>query len=73
MMTTSMYNHFKNNKCGILDPTNYKATSWYKQVVKDEVYGYAGATGECSIRVLYNLLNRWRVVSLKRYKLCSDT
>ena len=42
--TTSMYSHFKNNKCGILDPTNYKATSWYKQVVKDEVYNYAGAS-----------------------------
>lgn len=39
-----MYNHFKKNKCGILDPTNYNATSWYKKVVKEEVFDYASAS-----------------------------
>ena len=40
----TMYNQFKKNKCGILDPTNYNATSWYKKVVKEEVFDYASAS-----------------------------
>jgi len=40
----TMHNQFKKNKCGILDPTNYNATSWYKKVVKEEVFDYASAS-----------------------------
>lgn len=40
----TMYNQFKKNKCGILDPSNYNATSWYKKVVKEEVFDYASAS-----------------------------
>ncbi len=41
---TTMYNQFKRTKCGILDPTNFHATSWFKQVVREEVFGHAGAS-----------------------------
>ena len=41
---TMMYNQFKRTKCGILDPTNFHASSWFKQVVREEVFGHAGAS-----------------------------
>ncbi len=41
---TTMYNQFKRTKCGILDPTNFHATSWFKQAVREEVFGHAGAS-----------------------------
>lgn len=39
-----MYNQLKRAKCGILDPTNFSATSWFKKAVKEEVFGFAGAS-----------------------------
>jgi len=42
--TAAMYNMFQQSKCGILDPTNPTAASWYKHVVKEEVMEYAGAS-----------------------------
>lgn len=41
---TMMYNQFKRTKCGILDLTNFNATSWFKQAVREEVFSYAGAS-----------------------------
>jgi alpha-glucosidase (family GH31 glycosyl hydrolase) len=40
----TMYNMFQRSKCGILDPSNPTAASWYKHVVKEEVIEYAGAS-----------------------------
>ena len=40
----SMYEHFKKTNCGMLDFTNYSATSWYKSVLKEEVLDGAGAS-----------------------------
>jgi alpha-glucosidase (family GH31 glycosyl hydrolase) len=41
---TVMYNQFKRTKCGILDPTNFNATSWFKKAVREEVFSFAGAS-----------------------------
>lgn len=41
---TTMYNQFKRTKCGILDPTNFNAMSWFKQTMREEVFGHAGAS-----------------------------
>ena len=42
--TMMMYNQFKRTKCGILDPTNFHATSWIKQALREEVFDRAGAS-----------------------------
>ncbi|KAL7533791.1 hypothetical protein ACHAXR_007145 [Thalassiosira sp. AJA248-18] len=34
----------KKTNCGMLDFTNYNASSWFKQVLKEEVLGYAAAS-----------------------------
>ena len=42
--TLKMYNNFKRSKCGTLDPTNHGATSWFKNVVREEIFEYASAS-----------------------------
>ncbi|KAL3821876.1 hypothetical protein ACHAXA_002868 [Cyclostephanos tholiformis] len=42
--TISMCNIFQRTKCGLLDPTNSAATTWFKRAVKEELMGYAGAS-----------------------------
>ena len=42
--TMTMCNIFQRTKCGLLDPTNSTATTWFKHVVKEELMGYGGAS-----------------------------
>ena len=38
------YDHFKKSKCGMLDPTNPLAASWFKCAVKEEILDHASAS-----------------------------
>lgn len=38
------YNHFKKGKCGMIDPTNPSAASWFKRTIKEELLDYASAS-----------------------------
>jgi alpha-glucosidase len=42
--TAAIYNIFRGTKCGLLDPTNPIAATWFKRAVREELMGYAGAS-----------------------------
>ncbi len=42
--TIAMCNIFQQTKCGLLDPTNSTATTWFKRAIKEELMGYGGAS-----------------------------
>ncbi|KAL7554276.1 hypothetical protein ACHAWF_017720 [Thalassiosira exigua] len=44
VVATALHNQFKKTKCGVLDPTRHEAAAWFKQVLREEVLQYAGAS-----------------------------